>query len=365
MREYARVCPKFWTGRTGRWLRTQEPLIKVAAMYLMTCPYSEMTGLYYLPVDIMAHDIGCTPEEALKALKALKPLGSPLEGGFCDYDEKTETVWVFEMLRYQVGEVLKPKDNQIIGIKKSIEKYKNTPFYCQFIEKYGSSHCLCDTPPLSPLEAPSKPLPSPSRPSSKEKDKDIYSSSSYPHSSDKKEEVSSPASNGKPKKQKPSDEAIKMAEAWFDALQAWGDVHCKRTTKAKYVSEAAPLWDKAIKDEIVKNLNHVLDIIDWIESRNSAHFSWKSVVFSPSKLLTGKEAKILSILSQMNNQKPVQTDIGIWDRDMTDEEASELLRVTSAERQREDEMDRIRAERQKEKEDFLRTHGNLDGFDDL
>lgn len=186
MREYARVCPKFWTGRTGRWLRTQEPLIKVAAMYLMTCPYSEMTGLYYLPVDIMAHDIGCTPEEALKALKALKPLGSPLEGGFCDYDEKTETVWVFEMLRYQVGEVLKPKDNQIIGIKKSIEKYKNTPFYCQFIEKYGSSHCLYDTPP----QAPSKPLPSPLRPSSKDKEQDI-TSSSYPHSSDKKEEVNS------------------------------------------------------------------------------------------------------------------------------------------------------------------------------
>lgn len=144
--------------------------------------------------------------------------------------------------------------------------------------------------------------------------RDRDNTSSYPHSSDKKEVTPlQPPGEIKPsgkRKSKPeaSEEAVRISEAWFEALERWSDVHCKRTTREKYIKESAPLWDKAIQDEIIRDLKHVIDITDWIESRNGSDFTWKSVVFSPTKLLTGSKAKILTILSQMTTTAPVVKD---------------------------------------------------------
>ena len=57
MREYAKVAPAFWTGETGRHLRGDANAQRVA-FYLMTCPSANMIGLYYLPLPVLAHEIG-------------------------------------------------------------------------------------------------------------------------------------------------------------------------------------------------------------------------------------------------------------------------------------------------------------------
>lgn len=152
MRDYGKVSPQFWIGETGKKLRGH-PEAQVLALYLMTCPHSRMSGVFHCPTVYMAHETGMTPEGALKGLERL------LEVGFCEYDNSTETVFVFRMAAYQIGESLKESDNRIVGIRK---EYKNMPegrIKSMFFDLYGSSFYLNDIGGSGKnLKAPSKPL---------------------------------------------------------------------------------------------------------------------------------------------------------------------------------------------------------------
>lgn len=79
-------------------------------MYLLTGPHATMIGLYRCPIAYIAADTGMTIEGASKGLQKL------IESGFCTYDENSEIVFVTNMIRYQIGENLKPTDNRIKNI---------------------------------------------------------------------------------------------------------------------------------------------------------------------------------------------------------------------------------------------------------
>ena len=81
-REFAKVGPKFWQGRTGKALRKKGPKALVMALYLMTSPHSNMLGLYSQPLLYAAHETGLGPEGASEGLQAC------IECGFCAYDEE-------------------------------------------------------------------------------------------------------------------------------------------------------------------------------------------------------------------------------------------------------------------------------------
>lgn len=71
MRDYGIVSPRFWIGETGRKLR-KLPDAQRIAMYLLTAPMAEMTGVFYCPVATILNDVGapCEPLEApLKRLE--------------------------------------------------------------------------------------------------------------------------------------------------------------------------------------------------------------------------------------------------------------------------------------------------------
>lgn len=113
MREYGVVSPMFWIGETGRALR-KNPDAQRVAIYLMTAPASEMTGVFYCPLTSILNDVGIFEAP-------LKPLASPSEGAkegwsdplegvkqailtlieldFCFYDFESEFVFVKEMAR--------------------------------------------------------------------------------------------------------------------------------------------------------------------------------------------------------------------------------------------------------------------------
>lgn len=152
MRDYGRVTPQFWTGQTGRHIRKAGRDAQVVAMYLMTCPASNMIGLYYLPIPTLCHETGLSEKEAWKALRSL------LEAQFCDYDRASEVIWVASMARYQIGEQLDPKDKRCKGVWRELSQYKNTKFFQAFHDRYRVSFCLpdLDGAPLqrSPSEAP-------------------------------------------------------------------------------------------------------------------------------------------------------------------------------------------------------------------
>lgn len=156
MRDYAKVSPHFWVGKTGKQLK-KDPNGLMVALYLMTNPHANMLGLYYIPVMYIAHETGLDFEGASKGLN------SACEAGFCTYDYETEVVWVYEMARFQVADELKPADNRCKGVQKDYDSLPENPFLSAFYDKYSIPFCMLSkrgdsTGNTSPSEAPYKPL---------------------------------------------------------------------------------------------------------------------------------------------------------------------------------------------------------------
>ena len=155
MREYGIVSPMFWVGETGRALR-KDPNAQRVAIYLMTSPSSEMTGVYYCPLTAILNDVGSF-EAPYKPL--VSPSKAPLEGStsplegvkqailtlikldFCFYDFESEFVFVKEMARWQIGESLKEKDNRVIGLRKYVKSMPK-PIAARFLERYNDDFHL-------------------------------------------------------------------------------------------------------------------------------------------------------------------------------------------------------------------------------
>ncbi len=158
MRDYAKIAPQFWTGKTGKAIRQivqEDELLglrcRVLAAYLLSSPNANMIGLYYLPIPTMAHETGIPLEGASKALRRL----SEGDIGFCSYDEESEFVWIPKMARFQIAETLKEKDNNVAHVKKLLEQAHHTQYVDAFLTRYGEKYNLgnkCDS------EAPSDPL---------------------------------------------------------------------------------------------------------------------------------------------------------------------------------------------------------------
>lgn len=200
MREYAKISPMFWTGETGRILRKAGRDAQVVALYLVTGPSANMIGLYELPIPLLAHHIGMTLEGASKALARAS------EGGFCRYDAETETVWVPEMARFQLGDQISAKDNRHKAIIREWQLFKKSKHYADFHVKYRESF---DLPDLSPFEAPSKPLRSQEQEQEQEQEKEkIHSAETAADAEPKPKRRRAPSSEPKPRPPWPTYDAI-------------------------------------------------------------------------------------------------------------------------------------------------------------
>ena len=176
MRDYGIVSPRFWIGETGRKLRSM-PYAQRVAMYLLSAPASEMTGVYYCPVATILNDVGLPSESlardhegALKAvIEALKTLRSL---DFCEFDFDSEYVFVKEMARWQIAEKLKPTDNRVKGIIKTVESMPE-PIRARFIARYNDDFSLgFEVGKQQKSEAPSKPLQSQEQEQEQEQEQD-------------------------------------------------------------------------------------------------------------------------------------------------------------------------------------------------
>ena len=155
MRDYSKVSPQFWIGKTGKALRKQGLEAQLVAIYLLTSPHSTMLGLYPLPVVYIGHETGLGIEGASKGLQGC------IEAGFCMYDEEAEVVWVIEMSHYQIADKLSANDKQCKGVQKAYDEIIENPFLGKFFEKYSGpfnmqrNRMAVDK---TPIEAPSKTL---------------------------------------------------------------------------------------------------------------------------------------------------------------------------------------------------------------
>ncbi len=133
MREFGKVSPQFWIGKTGKVLRREGALAQLVALYLVTGPHANMLGLYYLPQSYITHDMGLPPDDAQRGLQAC------VASGFCRYDESTEVVWVCEMARWQIADVLKEKDLRVKGVQNVYDSLPANSFLPAFFERYGAA----------------------------------------------------------------------------------------------------------------------------------------------------------------------------------------------------------------------------------
>ncbi|AIY40143.1 Primosomal protein I [Collimonas arenae] len=160
MRNYSKVSPKFWIGTTGKALRKQGVEALIVGMYLMTAPNANMLGLYYLPINIIAHETGLGLEGATKGLECA------MQAGFCAYDHQAEMVWVYEMAAYQISEKLKPlkpEDKRCLGVQNDYNDLPKNQHLRGFYEKYAGIFNMSEmrdleSPINAALEAPYKPL---------------------------------------------------------------------------------------------------------------------------------------------------------------------------------------------------------------
>jgi DNA-binding IclR family transcriptional regulator len=140
VRAYGKVTPRFWTGPTGRRIRSAGPAAQVLALYLLTGPHANMLGLYYLPLPYIGHETGLDPGTVARAFAAL------VAGDFCRYDPETEFVWVLEMARYQVGDALSPRDKRVAGVARALARLPENPFKAPFMARYGGPFQLKGAP---------------------------------------------------------------------------------------------------------------------------------------------------------------------------------------------------------------------------
>lgn len=161
MRDYAKISPQFWIGKTGKALRKHGLEAQLVGLYLLTNPHSTMLGMYPLPVIYIGHETGLGFEGASKGLQCC------IEAGFCKYDEDSEVVWVIEMAHYQIADSLNVNDKQCKGVQKAYDEVIENPFLSEFYEMYSADfHLTHKRGDESPSKAPSEAL------ASKEKEKE-------------------------------------------------------------------------------------------------------------------------------------------------------------------------------------------------
>ncbi|HTD04192.1 hypothetical protein [Undibacterium sp.] len=146
MRGYAKISPKFWISGTGEKLRDEGWQAQMVALYLMSSPQANMTGLYYLPKPFMLAETGLTAANLAAGLQGC------IRAGFCQYDEKSRMVWVHEMARFQVGATLKPRDKRAIGVQTEYDSLPDNPFLQAFYDKYAKAFCMSSCRGIAAVE---------------------------------------------------------------------------------------------------------------------------------------------------------------------------------------------------------------------
>lgn len=133
MRDYAKISPLFWTRGSGKKLRGK-PNAQVVAFYLVTCPASNMIGIYYQPLVTIAHETGLSIDDTRIAL------GECALADFAHYDEDAEMVWVPNMASYQIGDELKPGDKRRGAVLAELGRVEGHRFADEFLIAYGTGY---------------------------------------------------------------------------------------------------------------------------------------------------------------------------------------------------------------------------------
>ena len=118
---YRQLCCHFWTDPKVRALAPQDKLL---FLYLITCPHSHFSGIYYLPVETIKIETGVKISRY-----PIDTLSIPYLALF---DASTSTVWVKNMLKYQwIGKT------HVTAIEKHLQTLHYSCLIKSFLEEYA------------------------------------------------------------------------------------------------------------------------------------------------------------------------------------------------------------------------------------
>lgn len=119
---YRTVNTSFWTDPKIRSLGHEGKLLM---LYLVTCPHTNVAGIYYVPEIVVMHETGLKKT----ALDTLWDRVSRL--GLARRDHENEVVWVVNMMKYQGrgGKVYAAAANALLNLH-------NSPLVKEFLQRY-------------------------------------------------------------------------------------------------------------------------------------------------------------------------------------------------------------------------------------
>jgi len=121
---YSALDHRFWTSPTVRALTDDEKLVFA---YLLTCPHSNMLGLYRMPIPYLAHDLGWP---LAKAKKALGRLSEESSESLIQYDANAELVYIPNYLKYNTL----ASGNRERGAMARLKELPDTPLLQSLVE---------------------------------------------------------------------------------------------------------------------------------------------------------------------------------------------------------------------------------------
>lgn len=132
---YGIVFPEFWTGPTGKAIRAEGKDAVILALYLMTCRYATMIGVFRLLVDDVTAETGLKMKGLASSFETLQRLE------FADYDAATQHVWVREMAKFRMHlykkSPLDEGDLRVKGAQNFYDRLAANPFLEMFFDRYA------------------------------------------------------------------------------------------------------------------------------------------------------------------------------------------------------------------------------------
>jgi hypothetical protein len=121
---YYRVTPRFWQDRDVRsWPEDSRWL----AVYLISSPHRNMTGLFYCPLTYMQSDLQWPANRLQKAFEGL------VQAGFIEYDKDAEVVLITNALKHDSP----GNENQVKGAVNALLTVPETYLLARLLELAG------------------------------------------------------------------------------------------------------------------------------------------------------------------------------------------------------------------------------------
>lgn len=143
---YRTICTQLWTDKKVQRLTVQGKLLFV---YLITNPHTHLSGIYYLPQELMRKETGLSDTLCHTLLDTLS------KEERAHYDQETSTVFVVNMFEYQ-GKG--PKNEK--SAAKQLETLHHTRLIALFLERYPGVKPFCSDTLSIPYRYPIPSCPS-------------------------------------------------------------------------------------------------------------------------------------------------------------------------------------------------------------